>query len=72
LAGNYRNRVERDLDALPPPLTASEQWKVDIRSSPMNRNREDHIKDVLNGVADSPAEQAIYDAKIILRGNKPI
>jgi hypothetical protein len=38
----------------------------------MNRNREDHIKDVLNGVADSPAEQAIYDAKIILRGNKPI
>jgi hypothetical protein len=72
LAGNYRNRVERDLDALPPPLTASEQWKVDIRSSPMNRNREDFITEVMAGVADSPAEQAIYDAKIILRGNKPI
>ncbi len=47
-------------------------WIESIASSPMNRNREDHIKDVLGGVADSPAEQAIYDAKILLRGNKPI
>jgi hypothetical protein len=52
--------------------TALEVWLASLAHSPMNRNREDHIKDVLGGVAGSPAEQAIYDAKILLRGNKPI
>ena len=52
--------------------TPMEVWQQSIAISPMNRNREDHIKDVLLGVADSPAEQAIYDAKVLLRSNKPL
>ena len=47
-------------------------WEYKIASSPMNRNREDHIKDVLLGIADSPAEQAIYDAKVALRAGRPV
>ena len=47
------------------------KWKKDIKEIKMKRLREDHITDVLNGVAGSPAEQLIYDIKIKLRGERP-
>jgi hypothetical protein len=46
-------------------------WVDGFQNIDMDRTREDHIKDVKNGVADSPAEQARYDAIIAHRANKP-
>tara|TARA_R110000823_G_C15757149_1_gene482574 strand:- start:2 stop:352 length:351 start_codon:yes stop_codon:yes gene_type:complete len=46
-------------------------WLRDMSDFEMSRTREDHIKDVKSGVADSEAEQAIYDAKVARRAEKP-
>jgi hypothetical protein len=46
-------------------------WLRDMSDFKMSRTREDHIKDVKSGVADSDAEQAIYDAKVARRAEKP-
>ena len=46
-------------------------WKTGLAHSKPKRGREDHITDVLKGVAGSPEEQKLYDAKIKIRGERP-
>ena len=50
-----------------------EPWSLKMHrtDSGMSRAREDHIKDVLDGVAQDASEQVRYDNKVALRATKP-
>ena len=52
-------------------FTKMQDWKTGLAHSKPKRGREDHITDVLKGVAGSPEEQKLYDAKIKIRGERP-
>ncbi len=72
LAGGYRNRAERELDALPPPPTAMELWEKSMRNtdSSMPRWFEDYLTE--NPVTLAPGRsKESYDEKVALRGQKP-
>ena len=52
-------------------LKSLEQWKQDMEAFKLSREMEEHIQIKHAGIADTPYQQAIYDAKIVRRGQKP-
>ena len=73
LAGGYRNRTERELDDLPPPLTALELWEKSMRGTDRNMPRwfEDYISENSVTLAPGRAKDS-YDAKVALRAGRPV
>jgi len=46
-------------------------WKRDMANFGMSRSMENHIKEVHGGVAGNAFDQAIYDAKVARRAQRP-
>mgnify|MGYP003646580463 CR=1 FL=1 len=46
-------------------------WERDMASFTLSREMEEHIQIKHGGVADTPYQQAIYDAKVARRAEKP-
>ena len=73
LAGGYRNRAERELDALPPPPTAMQLWEQSMAQTDSSLPRwfEDFITE--NSATLSPGRvKDSYDAKVALRAGRPV
>ncbi len=73
LAGGYRNRAERELDALPPPKTPTELWEKSMRNTDRTMPRwfEDYITENPVTLAPGRAKDS-YDAKVALRAGRPV